>query len=372
MLSAGALQPDEMTKVAFPGNRLDYANVLLGENLHRRQHDRASNHPTAVTSTRAEACAAVCWIAPAPSSNVPTSPTRPRPAGSPHRNSARPLPSRSPPACKTTPPLSARSVPRRHHHHLPKNDFCLPPLACWSLSPLPLPWRVPPARLGPRVGHGYRQSTGPTALPADFPDFVREPAAAERIAFLANVPDRWRNVDPWLKQVGPSWTDHFLDVEELPSAGLDPRTVSSFRYDFVVATPTPSWPRRAHPENFRPIDPAKNTDRTRQWRASPRGPLPSGPTSFAPPSPTSRPSRKWAARRRKSRTPARMSSARYGVLGHYVGDLARSRFTPPRSSMAGPGPNPHGEDDLVGLSTAGSTAASSPRRASPRPRSNRG
>ena len=35
MLSAGAEQPDEMTKTAYPGNRLDYANLLFGESLHR-------------------------------------------------------------------------------------------------------------------------------------------------------------------------------------------------------------------------------------------------------------------------------------------------------------------------------------------------
>ena len=50
MLSAGALQPDDMTKVAFPGNRLDYANILLGENLHRamiaqlKSSDRGYKH----------------------------------------------------------------------------------------------------------------------------------------------------------------------------------------------------------------------------------------------------------------------------------------------------------------------------------------
>jgi len=50
MLSAGALQPDEMTKVAYPGNRLDYANILLGENLHRamitqlKSSDRGYKH----------------------------------------------------------------------------------------------------------------------------------------------------------------------------------------------------------------------------------------------------------------------------------------------------------------------------------------
>lgn len=35
MLSAGADAPDEMTKAAYPGNKLDYANLLLGESLHR-------------------------------------------------------------------------------------------------------------------------------------------------------------------------------------------------------------------------------------------------------------------------------------------------------------------------------------------------
>lgn len=35
MNSAGDDQGDEMTKVSFPGNRLDYANLLFGEKLHR-------------------------------------------------------------------------------------------------------------------------------------------------------------------------------------------------------------------------------------------------------------------------------------------------------------------------------------------------
>lgn len=50
MLSAGAVQPDEMTKVAYPGNRLDYANLLFGESLHRaliaglKSSDRGYKH----------------------------------------------------------------------------------------------------------------------------------------------------------------------------------------------------------------------------------------------------------------------------------------------------------------------------------------
>jgi hypothetical protein len=85
---------------------------------------------------------------------------------------------------------------------------------------------------------------------------------AERIAFLAGGGDRWRNVDPWLKQAGASWTDHFIDIEELTYAGLDPRTVSSFRYDFALAF---AAGRAAHPDRFPRIDSDKNTDRTREW-----------------------------------------------------------------------------------------------------------
>jgi len=50
MLSAGALAPDEMTKVAYPGNKLDYANLLFGESLHRallaglKSSDRGYKH----------------------------------------------------------------------------------------------------------------------------------------------------------------------------------------------------------------------------------------------------------------------------------------------------------------------------------------
>ena len=35
MFSAGEEQGDDMTKIAYPGNRLDYANLLLGEQMHR-------------------------------------------------------------------------------------------------------------------------------------------------------------------------------------------------------------------------------------------------------------------------------------------------------------------------------------------------
>ena len=51
-------------------------------------------------------------------------------------------------------------------------------------------------------GHRIVSQLALASLPKDFPDFVRVPANAGRVAFLANVPDRWRNVDPWLRQSG--------------------------------------------------------------------------------------------------------------------------------------------------------------------------
>ncbi len=112
--------------------------------------------------------------------------------------------------------------------------------------------------------HGHRTvaQLGLAALPSDFPDFVRSPENAARIAYLAGEPDRWRNVDPWLKQNGPSWNDHFLDVEQLDWAGLDARTVPSLRLDFALAF---AAGRAAHADRFPPIDPARNIDGTRQW-----------------------------------------------------------------------------------------------------------
>jgi hypothetical protein len=169
-------------------------------------------------------------------------------------------------------------------------------------------------------GHRTVNELALAALPADFPAFVRAPAAAERIAFLSGEPDRWRNVDPWLKQVGASWTDHFLDLEQLPAAGLDPRAVSSYRYEFVVAF---AAGRAAHPENFPAVDPAKDRDHTRAWPGF-------SPWAVA----------EWTQKLRSAfaylkayqelgGTPEEIANAEenivytMGVLGHYVGDSAQ-------------------------------------------------
>jgi len=187
-------------------------------------------------------------------------------------------------------------------------------------------------------GHRIVNQLGLAALPSDFPAFVHEPANAERLAFLAGEPDRWRNTPDYpLKQSGGSWTDHFCDLEQLPDAGIDPSTVSSFRYDFILAF---AAGRAEHPGNFRPIDPAKNADHTREW------------PGFAP----------WAIVEYYGKiksafsylkvfeelgTPVEIANARanaiyvMGIMGHYVGDCAQPLHTTIHHN-GWVGPNPHG------------------------------
>jgi len=70
-------------------------------------------------------------------------------------------------------------------------------------------------------------------LPTNFPAFVREPAAVERIAFLAGEMDRWRNT-PDLPLKHYSFPDHYIDMKELANYGPKPDMLPVFRYDFVA------------------------------------------------------------------------------------------------------------------------------------------
>ncbi|MEO6004523.1 MAG: hypothetical protein ABIZ04_13545 [Opitutus sp.] len=174
------------------------------------------------------------------------------------------------------------------------------------------------------AGHRAVNQLALASLPADFPSFVREAAAVERIAFLAGEPDRWRNVsDPTMRHSGGSWSEHFLDFEQLALAGLDANNLPSFRYDFVVAF---AAGRNAHADRFPRIDPAKNSDHTREW------------PGFAP----------WAIVEYYTRvksafsylkafeengTPEEIANAKanaiyvMGVMGHFVGDVAQPLHT---------------------------------------------
>jgi hypothetical protein len=108
-------------------------------------------------------------------------------------------------------------------------------------------------------GHRLVNQLALASVPTNFPAFVKDPAAAERIAFLSGEPDRWRNTtELTLKHFNNP--DHYMDFEELTLCGLKPETLTPFRYEFARQV---AAARAANPTNFPAIDPAKDTDRTK-------------------------------------------------------------------------------------------------------------
>ena len=204
---------------------------------------------------------------------------------------------------------------------------------------------TPSARAWDYEGHRIVNQLALASLPREFPQFVHALANAERVAFLAGEPDRWRNApDLPLKQSGGSWSDHFCDAEYIPEAGLDWATVSSFRYDFIVQF---AAGRAKHAGNFEPIDPAKNADHTREW------------PGFAP----------WAITEYFGKlrsgfsylkvfeelgTPDEIANAQanilyiMGVVGHYVGDCSQPLHTT-KHHNGWVGDNPEGYTTWRGL-----------------------
>ena len=171
-------------------------------------------------------------------------------------------------------------------------------------------------------GHRMVNELALAALPDDFPAFVHSPSNAERIAFLAGEPDRWRNnSDLPIKHYNS--VDHYLDIEQLPDAGIDPQTVSDLRYVFAT---TFAAGREAHLDKFPEIDPLKNTDHTREWR----GLRPWAVTEYYG---KLKSAFSYLKTFEKAGTPEEVANAQanivyiMGVMGHYVGDGAQPLHT---------------------------------------------
>ena len=69
-------------------------------------------------------------------------------------------------------------------------------------------------------GHWLINQLAVDSLPANFPGFVRTPAARERIGFLGGEADRWRNT-PDLELRHGNGPDHFFDLDLLEPYQLD-------------------------------------------------------------------------------------------------------------------------------------------------------
>src|SRR6478752_3952263 len=87
---------------------------------------------------------------------------------------------------------------------------------------------LPLAQAWDYEGHRLVNQLALASLPTNFPAFVREPATAERVAFLAGEPDRWRNT-PDLPLRNYSYPDHYIDLEQLADYGMSPATLPSLR-----------------------------------------------------------------------------------------------------------------------------------------------
>ncbi|HEX3729237.1 MAG TPA: hypothetical protein VHV47_05505 [Opitutaceae bacterium] len=188
-------------------------------------------------------------------------------------------------------------------------------------------------------GHRMVNEVALASLPANFPAWVREPANAERIAYLAGEPDRWRNTqeETFLQSNG---MEHYVDIDRLGEAGMDPATLSDFRYDFAAAY---ARARAAHPENFPAFDAAKDKSHVRPW------------IGFLP----------WEIAESYAKlrsefsyykaftdhggSPAEIANARadiieaMGEMGHYVGDGSQPlHVTKHDHGWIGPNPNGYG------------------------------
>ena len=182
------------------------------------------------------------------------------------------------------------------------------------------------------------------SLPTNFPAFVQEPAAAERIAFLAGEPDRWRN-SPDLALNHFNGPDHYIDMEELHEYGLDPLQLPVFRYDFVAQL---ALYRKANPAKFSPIDPASNKDHTREIP----GLLPWGATEYYGKVKSGFSYIK--AYETDGGNPSEIENARanivyaMGVMGHLIGDAGQPlHITVHHHGWVGPNPQGYSTNSRI-------------------------
>jgi len=174
-------------------------------------------------------------------------------------------------------------------------------------------------------GHHAVNELALAALPTNFPAFVLTPENRTRIAFLAGEADRWRNETSTRDGTGlalghASGPDHYLDLEDLALYGLTPATLPPLRYDFVA---TIAKARAAHPEKFPAIDPAHDSDHTRELS----GFLPWAITEYYEKLQSGFAT--LAALEKSGGTPVEIANAQQdiiyvmGVMGHFVGDASQ-------------------------------------------------
>ncbi|MGH7997404.1 MAG: hypothetical protein ACREFX_13745 [Opitutaceae bacterium] len=193
------------------------------------------------------------------------------------------------------------------------------------------------ARAWDYPGHRMINQIAMAALPPDFPAWARTGPGADRIAYLAGEPDRWRDT-----KLAPlehyNGMDHYIDLEQLPEAGIALDTLTPFRYDFCIEF---AKGRAAHADRFPPIDVRKDWDHSRAWP----GFLPWTMYEYY-----AKIQVEFSILRTLERhggTPDEIENTKasliymMGVMGHYVGDGSQPLHTT-IYHHGWVGPNPHG------------------------------
>lgn len=171
-------------------------------------------------------------------------------------------------------------------------------------------------------GHRMVNQIALASLPKEFPAFVREPAASERIAFLSGEADRWRNSpDTALRHVNEP--DHFFDLEDLQPHGLSVSNLSPFRHVFTVAL---AAGRKANPSGVPAVSEARNQNQNRQL-------IGFLPWSIAENYARLKSGFSYLKAFEENGTPDEIENAKQnivyvmGVMGHYAGDAAQPLHT---------------------------------------------
>ena len=186
---------------------------------------------------------------------------------------------------------------------------------------LTLAW-TPIGRAWDYEGHRLINQLALDSLPENFPAFVRTATARERIGFLGGEADRWRNTpDPALKHCnGP---DHYFDIDYLDDYKLEVGQISPFRYEFTAQLIAG---RAANPQNFQPIDPLKDSDKTKSLI----GFLPWTITEYQG---RLKSAFSYLKEYESAGQPEEITNAQenilyiMGVMGHFVGDAAQPLHT---------------------------------------------
>lgn len=178
-------------------------------------------------------------------------------------------------------------------------------------------------------GHHAVNELALDSLPSDFPAFVFTPETRTRITYLAGEADRWRNETSFRNGTGLALAhvngpDHYLDLEDIYLYGLTPEKLPPLRYDFAGAIVKA---REAHPERFPPIDPARDSDHTRELNGFLPWAIAENYEKLQSDFST------LAAFEKFGGTPEEIANAKQdivyvmGVMGHFVGDASQPLHT---------------------------------------------